>query len=98
MQCPGRRKYNATYTNDNTGAPSACGCSTTVTWTHTSSCAPFSATCSATYTVASPAAIGQSCRKDGGYASCNAQADENTTQRTPMTIQARPLLAAAQQR
>ncbi len=39
-------------TNDNTGAPSSCGGSTTVTFTFTSSCAPIATTtCSSTFSV-----------------------------------------------
>ncbi len=37
--------------NNSTGAPLACGGSTTVTFTYTSSCAPVSTTCMSTFTV-----------------------------------------------
>ena len=43
--------YNGVLTNNNTGAPSACGGSTTVTFTYTSTCAPLTTTCQATVTV-----------------------------------------------
>ncbi|OYV07435.1 MAG: hypothetical protein CFE26_00995 [Verrucomicrobiales bacterium VVV1] len=42
---------NGVLTNNNTGAPSACGGSTTVTFTYTSTCAPLTTTCQATFTV-----------------------------------------------
>ncbi|MBL0153147.1 MAG: hypothetical protein IPP93_06545, partial [Chitinophagaceae bacterium] len=42
---------NGVLTNNNTGAPLACGGSTTVTFTYTSSCAPVTTTCQATFTV-----------------------------------------------
>jgi len=42
---------SSSLTNNNTGAPNACGGSTTVTFTYTSSCAPFTTSCSATFTV-----------------------------------------------
>lgn len=38
-------------TNNNTGAPSALGGNTTVTFTYTSTCAPLTTTCQATFTV-----------------------------------------------
>ncbi|HET8963159.1 MAG TPA: HYR domain-containing protein, partial [Chitinophagales bacterium] len=43
---------SAELTNNSTGAPLACGGSTTVTFTYSSSCAPLVTTCSATFTVA----------------------------------------------
>ncbi len=42
---------NGSLTNNNLGAPSRCGGSTTVTFTYTSACAPTSSTCQATFTV-----------------------------------------------
>ncbi|MBK8565493.1 MAG: DUF11 domain-containing protein, partial [Saprospiraceae bacterium] len=45
---------NGVLTNNNTGAPAACGGSTTVTFTYTSACAPLTTTCQATFTVAAP--------------------------------------------
>ncbi len=47
---------NGMLTNDNTGAPSACGGSATVTFTYTSTCEPFTSTCQATFTVTAPTA------------------------------------------
>ncbi len=40
--------------NNSTGAPPACGGSTTVTFTYTSTCVPFITTCQATFTVSPP--------------------------------------------
>ncbi|MBK8567218.1 MAG: hypothetical protein IPN76_28815 [Saprospiraceae bacterium] len=40
-------------TNNNNGAPPACGGSKTVTFTYTGTCAPLTTTCQATFTVAS---------------------------------------------
>jgi len=45
---------NGVLTNNNTGAPSACGGSTSVTFTYTSTCAPLTSTCQATFTVSAP--------------------------------------------
>jgi hypothetical protein len=42
---------NGSLSNNNTGAPAACGGSATVTFTYTSTCAPLTSTCSATFTV-----------------------------------------------
>ncbi|MCF8243676.1 MAG: hypothetical protein K9J37_04680 [Saprospiraceae bacterium] len=42
---------NGVLTNNNTGAPTECGGTATVTFTYASSCAPFSTTCDQTFTV-----------------------------------------------
>jgi HYR domain/Secretion system C-terminal sorting domain len=52
---------NVVLTNNNTGAPSACGGSTTVTFTYTSSCAPLTTTCQATFTVTAPPPVVITC-------------------------------------
>jgi hypothetical protein len=51
---------NGVLTNNNTGAPSACGGSTTVTFTYTSNCAPTT-TCQATFMVAAPPTVLLTC-------------------------------------
>src|SRR6266513_2705113 len=48
---------NGSRSNNNTGAPNACGGSTTVTFTYTSSCAPTITTCAATFAVAAAPAV-----------------------------------------
>jgi hypothetical protein len=48
---------NGALINNSTGAPSACGGSTTVTFTYISSCAPATTTCQATFTVAAPPTV-----------------------------------------
>ncbi len=63
----------ASISNDNTGAPSACGGSTTVTWTVASSCQP-PVTCSATFTVADAPAVVLTCPPDANETSCQTQA------------------------
>lgn len=52
---------NGLLNNNNSGAPSACGGSTTVTFTYTSTCGTLSSTCQATYTVASPSSVVLTC-------------------------------------
>ena len=42
---------NGVLTNNNTGAPNACGGTTTVKFTYTSACGPFTTTCQRTFTV-----------------------------------------------
>ncbi|MFN4256184.1 MAG: HYR domain-containing protein, partial [Saprospiraceae bacterium] len=60
--------------NNNTGAPPACGGSTTVTFTYTSSCPPLMTTCQATFTVpapASPAPTFSNCSNNTVSLGCN---------------------------
>ena len=52
---------NGVLTNNNIGAPSACGGSTTVTFTYTSTCSPFITTCQSTFTVASSPTVILNC-------------------------------------
>ena len=54
---------SASLSNNNTGAPPACGGSTTVTWTATSTCGA-STSCSATFTVSSAPAVELTCATD----------------------------------
>src|SRR6185436_385168 len=68
---------NGVLTNNNTGAPSACGGATTVTFTYTSTCAPLTTTCQATFTVPSPA-VSLTCPVNTSTASCLTQAQVNT--------------------
>jgi hypothetical protein len=65
-------------TNDNTGAPSACGGSTTVLFTYTSTCEPFTTTCSATFTVTAPTVVSLTCPVNTSTAACLTQAQVNT--------------------
>ncbi len=65
-------------TNNNTGAPAACGGSTTVTFTYTSTCAPLTTTCQATFTVAAPPTIVLTCPINTTAAACQTQAAINT--------------------
>ncbi len=69
---------NGVFTNNNTGAPPACGGSTTVTFTYTSSCAPLTSTCQATYTVAAPPTIVLTCPVNTTTPACQTQAAVNT--------------------
>ncbi|MBK8955441.1 MAG: hypothetical protein IPM34_07795 [Saprospiraceae bacterium] len=64
---------NATLSNNNTGAPPACGGSTTVTWTVTSSCEP-NVTCSATFTVTDAPVVVLTCPANQTVAACQTQA------------------------
>jgi hypothetical protein len=64
---------NGSLTNDNTGAPSICGGSTTVNFTYTSTCTPFTSTCSATFTVAAPAVVVLTCPTATTVAACQTQ-------------------------
>src|SRR5206468_10834905 len=52
---------NGSRSNNNTGAPNACGGSTTVTFTYTSSCAPTITTCAATFAVDAAATVTLTC-------------------------------------
>ncbi|MBK6665543.1 MAG: hypothetical protein IPG48_05160 [Saprospiraceae bacterium] len=63
--------------NNNPGAPSNCGGSTTVTWTANDAC-NVPTTCSRTFTVASPPALIINCPAPGNTASCQTQAAVNT--------------------
>jgi hypothetical protein len=69
---------NGVLTNDNTGAPSSCGGSTTVTFTYTSSCAPFTTTCQATFTVPASPLVSLTCPVNMTTAACLTQADVNS--------------------
>lgn len=53
---------NGVLTNNNMGAPPACGGSTTVIFTYSSSCTPLTTTCQATFTVATAPPILLTCR------------------------------------
>ncbi|MBK9012934.1 MAG: hypothetical protein IPM82_02000 [Saprospiraceae bacterium] len=61
-------------TNNNTGAPPACGGATTVTFTYASTCAPFSTTCQATFTVTAALAVTLTCPANLTVAACQTQA------------------------
>jgi uncharacterized protein YdbL (DUF1318 family) len=65
---------NAAISDDNTGAPLACGGSTTVTWTVTSDC-ESPVTCSATFTVTDAPAVVLTCANDLTVAECQTQGD-----------------------
>ncbi len=68
---------NAVLNNDNTGAPSACGGTTTVTFTLTSGCeAPV--TCTRTFTVSAAPVVNLSCPANVTEAACQTQADIDT--------------------
>ncbi|MBK8567222.1 MAG: hypothetical protein IPN76_28835 [Saprospiraceae bacterium] len=69
---------NGVLTNNNTGAPPACGGSTTVTFTYTSSCAPLTTTCQATYTVSAPPTVMLNCPMNTTTAACQTQAAVNS--------------------
>ncbi|MBK8054554.1 MAG: T9SS type A sorting domain-containing protein [Saprospiraceae bacterium] len=69
---------NGVLTNNNTGAPSACGGSTTVTFTYTSTCVPTTTTCQATFIVASAPPVVLTCPYNTTYAACQTQAAVNT--------------------
>jgi hypothetical protein len=69
---------NGVLTNNNQGAPSACGGSTTVTFTYTSTCAPLTTTCQATFTVAAPPTVSLTCPVNTTVAACQTQAAVNT--------------------
>ncbi|MCX6319275.1 MAG: nuclease [Bacteroidetes bacterium] len=69
---------NGVLTNNNTGAPSACGGSTTVTFTYTNDCSPTTQTCTATFTVTPPATVVLTCPINTTVASCQTQAAVNT--------------------
>lgn len=63
---------NATISDDNTGAPDACGGSTTVTWTLTDDCGA-SRSCSATFTVTAAPALSLTCPVNQSESSCQTQ-------------------------
>ncbi|MBK8109069.1 MAG: hypothetical protein IPK46_01355 [Saprospiraceae bacterium] len=64
---------NGVLTNNNTGAPAACGGSTMVTFTYTSTCSPITTTCQATFTVASAPPVILTCPTNTTVASCQTQ-------------------------
>ncbi len=68
---------NAAISNNNTGAPSACGGSTTVTWTVTSTCEP-NKTCSAVFTVTAAPAVVLNCPVNQTEAACQTQTQINS--------------------
>lgn len=68
---------NGVLTNNNTGAPDACGGSTMVTFTYTSTCAPFTTTCQATFTVAAAPSVILTCPINTTVAACQSQAAIN---------------------
>ncbi|MCC6752668.1 MAG: hypothetical protein IT266_01650, partial [Saprospiraceae bacterium] len=64
---------NVSVSNNNTGAPPACGGSTTVTFTATSSCEPPK-TCSASFTVTVAPSVTLTCPANNTQAACQTQA------------------------
>ncbi|MFZ1423323.1 MAG: hypothetical protein WAS55_05835, partial [Saprospiraceae bacterium] len=68
---------NAVLSNNNSGAPNACGGTTTVTFTVTSSC-EANKTCTASFGVAAPAAIVLTCPINVTEVACQTQASINT--------------------
>jgi hypothetical protein len=69
---------NGILSNNNTGAPPACGGSTTVTFTYTSSCVPLTTTCQATFTVPAPPTVTLTCPVNTTTGACLTQAQINT--------------------
>jgi hypothetical protein len=69
---------NGILTNNNTGAPSACGGSTTVTFTYTSTCTPLTTTCEATFTVLAPSLVTLTCPVNTNTAASQTQAAVNS--------------------
>ena len=68
---------NATISNNNNGAPMACGGSKTVTFTVTSTCEP-NKTCMATFTVTAAPAVVLTCPVNATEAACQTQAEIDT--------------------
>jgi hypothetical protein len=68
---------NGGLTNNNQGAPPACGGSVTITFTYASSCAPLSTSCQATFTVLSSAAVSLTCPTNATTTACQTQAAVN---------------------
>nr|WP_319999535.1 gliding motility-associated C-terminal domain-containing protein [uncultured Draconibacterium sp.] len=68
---------NTTIDNDNTGAPAACGGSTTVTWTVSSDCED-DVTASATFTVTEAPVVALNAPEAETIAACTSQEDVNT--------------------
>jgi hypothetical protein len=68
---------NGVLDNNNTGAPSACGGSTTVTFTYISTCVPFVTTCQAIFTVAAAPTVVLTCPANTTAAACQTQAAVN---------------------
>ena len=60
-------------TNDNTGAPSACGGTTTVTFTYTSTCGASITTCQASFSVVPSSSVLLSCPINTTVAACQSQ-------------------------
>jgi hypothetical protein len=69
---------NGQLSNNNIGAPPACGGSTTVTFTYASSCAPLSTTCQAIFTVAAAPLVTLTCPANTTTTACQTQAAVNT--------------------
>ena len=61
------------FTNDNTGAPSACGGTTTVTFTYTSTCGASITTCQASFSVVPSSSVLLSCPINTTVAACQSQ-------------------------
>jgi hypothetical protein len=85
---------NGVLTNNNTGAPSACGGSTTVTFTYTSTCAPLTTTCNATFTVAAAPTVVLTCPTNTTAAACQTQAAVDAAFRNLACHSKRPQAAA----
>ena len=71
------RGCSGVLTNNNVGAPAACGGSTTVTFTYTSTCAPLVTTCQATFTVVASPPVILTCPTNTTVASCQSQTAVN---------------------
>ncbi|MCC6724603.1 MAG: T9SS type A sorting domain-containing protein, partial [Saprospiraceae bacterium] len=69
---------NGVLTNNNIGAPSICGGSTTVNFTYSNACPPLSLNCSATFTVTAPAPVVLTCPAPKTVGPCLTQAQVNT--------------------
>ncbi len=69
---------NGVLTNNNIGAPNACGGSTTVTFTYTSSVAPTTTTCQATFTLAAASSAAITCPVPTTASACLTQVQLNT--------------------
>ncbi|MBK9271542.1 MAG: T9SS type A sorting domain-containing protein [Saprospiraceae bacterium] len=72
---------NGTLTNDNSGPPSACGGTDTITFTFVSTCAPLSCSCTSTFTVGDSIgapAVDVICPANRFEAACQTQAAINS--------------------
>lgn len=68
---------NGQLNNNNTGAPPACGGSTTVTFTYSSFCAPLTTSCQATFTVPAAPSVSLICPANTTTTACQTQAAVN---------------------